>query len=294
MTQPQQSQLRGEPREDEVVIRRVRTTEEYEACVAMQMETWGPDFTERVPATILRVAQYIGGVTAGAFDAGGSLLGFVFGMTGLRDSRLVHWSDLLAVRLAARDRGLGRRLKLYQRDLVRELGVNTMFWTFDPLVARNAHLNLTRLGARVAEYAQDMYGDQLGRSLHPGLGTDRFIVQWDLSPGPDSRSNAVSDRAGPHRRDGGGPGVRSAGARGPRVSPETADRELPDAPVVEVEIPDDIDALFAQDARAARRWRDATRRAFVWYLGHGYEVRRFTRDEAGRTYYELARAARDP
>src|SRR5690606_16179636 len=210
MARPQPSQPRSAPREGEVVIRRVSTTEEYEACVAIQMETWGSDFTERVPATILRVSQYIGGVTAGAFDTEGSLLGFVFGMTGLRDKQLVHWSDLLAVRRAARDRCLGRRLKLYHRDLVHELGVNTMFWTFDPLVARNAHLNLTRLGARVAEYAQDLYGEQLGRSLHPGLGTDRFIVQWDLASAPESRSSTVNDWAVPHRHDGRRPGVRDS------------------------------------------------------------------------------------
>ena len=76
------------------------------------------------------------------------MLGFVFGMTGVQDGRLVHWSDLLAVRPEARDRGLGRRLKLYQRSLVAELGVTRMLWTYDPLVARNAHLNLNALGAR--------------------------------------------------------------------------------------------------------------------------------------------------
>src|SRR5690606_12604628 len=131
------------------------------------------------------------------------------------------------------------------------------------------------------EYAQDMYGEQLGRSLHPGLGTDRFIVQWDLASAPESRSSTVNDWSVPHRHDGRRPGVRGSAETPPRISLETAGEDLPDAPVVDVDIPADIDALFAEDARAARRWRDATRRAFVWYLGRGYQVRRFTRDETG-------------
>ena len=75
---------------DGISIRRVQTPDEYAECVAIQTETWGEGFTERVPATILRIGQYIGGVTAGAFAADGRLLGFVFGMTGVRDGRLIH------------------------------------------------------------------------------------------------------------------------------------------------------------------------------------------------------------
>jgi predicted GNAT superfamily acetyltransferase len=298
IVQPQGTQPQGAAGRDGIEIRRVRTADEYEACVAVQLETWGPDFTERVPATILRVAQYIGGVTAGAFAPDGSLLGFVFGMTGVRDGRFVHWSDLLAVRPTARDRGLGRRLKLYQRELVREVGVDTMYWTFDPLVARNAHLNLTRLGARVAEYAQDMYGDQLGKSLNPGLGTDRFIVRWDLArpPLPYQKAAVHGGRREAHRRAEGGSEERGAPVVEalPRVSLDPTEQELVDAPTVQVEIPNDIDAVFARNAHVARRWRDVTRRAFLWYLERGYAVHGFECDEtSGRTYYELTRASRD-
>lgn len=291
IVQPQEQQSRTASGGDGIIIRRVVTSEEYAACVAVQLETWGADFSERVPATILRVAQYIGGVTAGAFTASGELLGFVFGMTGVREGRLVHWSDLLAVRAAARDRGLGRRLKLFQRELVRDLGVETMYWTFDPLVARNAHLNLCRLGARVAEYALDMYGDRLSGALQQGLGTDRFIVKWDLgasvvpSRGSDGRDDS---RYAQGRRDGAIAGGAAGGSQVlPRITLESHEQELVDAPAVEVEIPGDIDAVFLHDPAVARRWRDATRRAFVSYLARGYEVDGFERDAAGRAFYRL-------
>ncbi|HSY82913.1 MAG TPA: hypothetical protein VK807_14175, partial [Gemmatimonadaceae bacterium] len=107
---------------------------------------------------------------AGAFDGDGPMLGFVFGVSGVIAGEIVHWSDMLAVHADARNRGIGRALKRFQRDAVLAMGIKTMYWTYDPLVARNAHLNLNVLGAQVTEYVPDMYGP----------GTDRFIVRWCL------------------------------------------------------------------------------------------------------------------
>ena len=95
---------------------------------------------------------------------------------------------MLAVRPEARDHGIGRRLKLYQRSLVAELGVTQILWTFDPLVSRNAHLNLNALGARVTDYVPDMYGADTGSALHQGIGTDRFVVAWEVSGAAGQRA----------------------------------------------------------------------------------------------------------
>ena len=89
----------------------------------------------------------LGGVAAGAWDERGSLIGFVFGITGIEGGRPVHWSDMLAVRPAFRDVGLGWRLKIYQRRVLLERGVRSCYWTFDPLESRNAYLNFSKLGA---------------------------------------------------------------------------------------------------------------------------------------------------
>ncbi|MGH9428441.1 MAG: GNAT family N-acetyltransferase, partial [Terriglobia bacterium] len=140
-------------------MRRLSSLEDYDACVRLQQETWGAGFTENVPATILKVSQRIGGVTAGAFDKSGAMAGFVFGLTGWKNGKPVHWSDMLAVKPELRNSGLGRILKLYQRELVIPLGIKEIYWTFDPLVAKNAHLNLNKLGAEVFEYVPDMYPD---------------------------------------------------------------------------------------------------------------------------------------
>src|ERR1041385_2041149 len=135
---------------------------------------------------------------AASFDARDRLVGFVFGMTGVERGRLVHWSDMLAVRPDLRDHGIGRRLKEFQRDTLLAMGVGLVYWTFDPLVARNAHLNFNRLGVRVSEYVIDMYGSDTDSALHRGLGTDRFIVAWEIAapgrhdppPPPEATSTA--------------------------------------------------------------------------------------------------------
>ena len=256
---------------DGVIIRRAETLADYEQCRAIQEEIWGAGFRELVPSTILLVSQTLGGVCAGAFGPDGRMLGFVFGMTGLRDGRLAHWSDMLAVRLEARGRHIGERLKYYQRELVRAIGVDTMFWTFDPLVARNAHLNLDRLGTRVVEYVPDMYGADTGSPLHGGLPTDRFIVAWDLT------------------RDG--TGREEPPRSGVLVNPVRADGEpgiagWSDAPVVRVAIPHDADA---ESAGRRSSWRAITRQALTHYLALGYDVVRFHRGtNAELPCYELA------
>jgi predicted GNAT superfamily acetyltransferase len=264
-----------------VVVRRVETQAEYDECVRIEDEIWGAGFNERVPSTIFRVSQYIGGVTAAAFETDGSrMLGFVFGMTGVMDGALVHWSDLLAVRPDARDRGIGRRLKLLQRSLVIPLGVRRMMWTFDPLVARNAHLNLNALGAGIVEYVPDMYGVDTGSALHSAVGTDRFIMTWELTREPPEPRPTVPPAGPPPSALVVNP--IDPGADEIRVH---TDARLPEAYVA---IPGDIQEVIGRAPARARAWRENTRQAFCWYLAHGYHVGGFHRAD-GRGFYRLVR-----
>ena len=108
-------------------------------------------------------------------------MGFVFGLTGIKDDQLVNWSHMLAVRKDVRGQNVGWKLKLYQRELLLEREVEIVYWTYDPLVAKNAHINLNKLGAKIQEYVPDMYGEDTGSDLHRGLGMDRFIVAWPMA-----------------------------------------------------------------------------------------------------------------
>jgi predicted GNAT superfamily acetyltransferase len=271
---------------DGFVIRDLQSLDDYAACVSLQEETWGTDFAERVPPAILRVSQYVGGVAAGAFDTSDRMAGFVFGMTGVRNGHLVHWSDMLAVREPYRGRHLGAALKTYQRHKVVAAGVQQMLWTYDPLVARNANLNINRLGARPVEYMIDMYGTTTGSAMFGMLPTDRFIVSWDLTR-DQSPVSAAAAAARPG--DDQLPLANPLGASGtPAVNPlATMMGSVP----VRVQIPRDIQEEQRLGGDRALRWRLAVREAAVSLLLHGYRVERFVpRDEGDLPYYVFSPA----
>ena len=242
------------------------------ACVALQELTWGAGFTEKIPAAMLLVAAKTGGVVAGAFDDDGRLMGFVFGVTGVRNGKLIHWSDMLAVHPTAQGQHLGERLKAYQRDACRRLGIETIYWTYDPLVARNAHLNLNRMRARVDEFVPSMYGDATNSPLQGDMPTDRFVIAWAVDPARDAEPLDALPPELPLV-------VTASASEGPLV----------DAPAVGVRVPKDISSLAAHDIAQARRWRFATRRAFTHYLPLGYHVRGFVADAEGGTYLLVRR-----
>lgn len=256
-------------------IRPVASLAEYRACAALQAEVWGQDF-ERVPASMLQVATYVGGICLGAFLPGGELCGLVFGLSGTQDGRPIHWSHLLAVRESARNLGVGRLLKLRQRELLANRGIPEMRWSFDPMIVKNAHLNLNRLGARVVRYVPDMYGITES-PLHHGLATDRLVVAWGttgpMEPKPTSAPAAPAPilTAEPQPDD-------DALLPGDRTPPS-----------VWIEVPSDFQQLLAEAPRAARAWHAAVREHFMWALGKGYVVTGLHRDPiSSRSFYVLA------
>ena len=262
-----------------VEIRPVAARGEYESCVELQREVWGVGYSEIVPVTLMEVAARVGGVCVGAFR-GGELLGFVFGMTGPLNGELAHWSHMLAVRRGSRGRGLGARLKFAQRKSAAALGARFVHWTFDPLVSRNAHFALNRLGASVAEYVPEMYGPS-GSALHR-LGTDRLVARWGVSDDVDA-TLAERRRAAPGATRADASHEESLGLPGTSFAMPGGSTK-----VVEVAIPNDIRAVQTRDFGEALAWRAANRGAFAGLLGAGYRVVGFARGgEMGR--YLLAK-----
>jgi chorismate synthase len=263
------------PRETDV-IRPITTLAEYRECVALQREIWGDSY-EPVPAALLQVSSHVGGITAGAFDKDGQLVGFVFGLTGVSGSGVIHWSHMLGVRSAQQNAGVGRALKEYQRHELERRKIGAMYWTYDPLIAKNAHFNLNVLGARVVGYEPDMYGDT-GSPLHHGLPTDRLVVVLDTARAAREVSSVLDDG---HAR---APVLTAHSQAGdPALAPGDTS-----APQLRIEIPSDFAKLLADAPADARAWHTATRKHFQWALAEGYTVSGLRRDpRTSRSFYIL-------
>ena len=159
-------------------VRKCETLEEFHCCVELQRQIWGEADLEVEPATLFVVAAHSGGQVLGAFDDG-RMIGYTLAVVGLRDGVPYLHSHMTGVHGDYRDRGVGRMLKLFQREEALGRGIRLIQWTFDPLELRNAHFNLNRLGAICREYLPNLYGTTTS-PLHRGLATDRLVVEWRL------------------------------------------------------------------------------------------------------------------
>lgn len=161
-----------------ITIRRCEGLEELRACVALQKEIWNFTDAELVPLRIFVVAEKVGGQVMGAF-AGSETVGFALSVPGTRSGHIYLHSHMLAVRKDHRNGGLGRRLKLLQREDALARGIELIEWTFDPLEIKNAYLNIEKLGAIARRYNINQYGIT-SSPLQGGLPSDRLIAEWWL------------------------------------------------------------------------------------------------------------------
>jgi predicted GNAT superfamily acetyltransferase len=160
-----------------IEVRHCATLAEYDECVRLEHLTWGEDIA--VPSAMFVVAHHTGGQVLGAF-ADGNMVGFTLAFAATRHGKLFLHSHMTAVLEAFRDGGVGRQLKLFQRQDALRRGIELIEWTFDPLEMRNAHFNLVRLGAISRRYIPDCYG-VTESPLHRGLPTDRLVAEWWLA-----------------------------------------------------------------------------------------------------------------
>ena len=172
----------------EVTIRKCEALEEMQACFALQKEVWRFADADLIPVRMFVVAAKIGGQVIGAFlqtndkrnddrDGEGKLIGFALAIPGMRNGYCYLHSQMLAVRQQYRNGGLGRRMKLYQREEALARGFELMEWTFDPLEIKNAYLNIEKLGAIARRYNVNQYGIT-SSPLQGGLPTDRLVAEW--------------------------------------------------------------------------------------------------------------------
>ena len=263
MTEPESTP--DEAAELEVEITELSDVGDLQACVDLQRAIWRASDVELVPASQMRAAQHAGGLVAGAWIEG-ELIGFCYGFPAFRPKVRrgpgLH-SHMTGVRAVARGRGVGRRLKEFQRDWCLARGYGWVEWTFDPLRAANARFNLEHLGATAGEYLVDTYG-VLEDGLNSGLESDRLMAFWDLTTAEPRRLTPPAAGVEPVLVvDGlGRPGEPQLGSQ---------------ARMVSVAVPPDLDDLLDRDVAVVAAWRLASRTALKHYLERGYVAERFLR-----------------
>jgi predicted GNAT superfamily acetyltransferase len=249
----------------EIKVRAARERSDYDACVEVQRSVWKAADIEVLPAMEMIAATFSGGMTHLA-EVEGRIVAFAFAFPALRGRAAHLHSDMVAVIPELQGKGVGVRLKWQQREdaLARAIGLIT--WTFDPMQARNAQLNLRRLGATAAEFLPNFYGVTTS-DLHHGLPTDRLLARWDLAS-PRVRERAM-----------GGELPRAILPTQPRINEVKwqAGWPISSEPRTDLrhgelllEIPPDWDTLCQAAPRVAEDWHGKVHRALLAYMGQGY------------------------
>jgi predicted GNAT superfamily acetyltransferase len=234
MTSPQ---IKSEKLPAKLDLRSCTTLEELEECVRIQREVWNFSESELVPADIFVVAQKTGGQVIGAFD-GERQIGFTLAFMAAHDRETYLHSHFAAVLPDFQGSGIGRLLKLAQREDALRRGIRLIEWTFDPLALMNAHFNLNRLGAIVRRYLPNVYG-VTSSPLHGNIPTDRLVAEWWLES--------------------------------PRVVAKAEGRAMPDETVeARITLPRNTTDLLRSGSTEAAGIQERVRQEFQRYFGEGY------------------------
>lgn len=261
-----------------LVVRDLDGVADLEALAELFQLVWSaPTVDEVINSSTMRALAHAGNYVAGAYRSG-ELLGGAVGFLGL-DADGVHLhSHVAGVRPGGQSKGVGRALKQHQRVWALRRGIRRVYWTFDPLVSRNAYLNLQKLGGLPEAYLPNFYGE-LNDGINSGEATDRLCLRWQLDS-PRAVAAARDQLTAPDAA-----ALRAAGAVAivDRVgdNPVTHDEGSPaaagGAPLL-VALPPDIEELRARRPEVAAAWRDTVRRALVGALESGYRFDGFARD----------------
>ena len=240
-----------------IEVRYCSALAEYEECVRIEHRVWGEEVS--VPSGLFVVAHHTGGQTLAAFEPAGAgdspekMAGFTLALAAHRAGKPFLHSHLTGVLPEFRDRGVGRRLKLFQREDALKRGLDLVEWTFDPMNLKNAHFNIMRLGAVVRRFIPNCYGIT-GSPLHGNIPTDRLVAEWWLD----------SDR------------VKSILAGTPVSTGSSVER---------ISLPANLAEIRAKDRNAAVRIQTRAREQFQKWLAKGYVITQFETRGAEASYF---------
>ena len=275
----------------ELRFRDLHSADDFRQVMDLEQRVWGfTDLNDMVTLPVFTITVKRGAILIGAFDETDRMVGFVYSIVGMKpDRQVLQWSHMLGVLPEYRNSGLGRALKLAQREKALAQGYELIEWTYDPLQAMNAHLNFTKLGVVAEEYHRNVYGESTS-VLHKGTPTDRLVAQWWI--------------ARPHveRRVAPGGSIPVTSSEVADAAPVNTTRPAQawlansdlylarDDRRLALEIPMGFTDMQREAPALALEWRMQTREVFETYFRRGYRVVDFHLDRPHhRGRYVMAR-----
>jgi predicted GNAT superfamily acetyltransferase len=253
----------------EIEIRKIDKIIDFFGITEVQKQVWINCPLVITSPHLVKVHVDMGALVLGAYAPDGQVVGFVYSFPGHRRGEQMHWSHMLGVIPDHRRKGLGKLLKLRQRAEILKTGIELCSWTFDPLQAVNARLNIVALGARTSEYLVDAYGSE-GGYLDGGLPTDRLVAKWELThPRVVECAEGRPERASFSPRDL-QMAYQAEKVRGV-VSPSKPDLSLKDSHIGLI-VPPEINGLKSSHPKTALRWRLVVRQTIPGYFEKGYSL----------------------
>ncbi len=279
------SQVSGVAQAMRIVVRELESPDEFEAAEEVQMSAWGMGPRGAAPKEVMIAVNDNGGLVLGAFE-GKKMVGFALTLVGYRGGRAYMYSHMTGVTKEYQSRGIGYLIKRKQREISLRRGFSSIAWTFDPIIARNAHFNFRKLGVVARNYLVDYYGPMTD-SINADWATDRFLCEWFIEP----RMQKLLRSYGRHpprealtviERRGSGP---DSFCHDWRID-TSAEKAL-------VDIPSDVVSLKSRYPEEGNRWREATREVFQAYFAAGYSAVALL-EKSGSLQYLLTRADLPP
>lgn len=256
----------------ELRFRDLHSADEFRQVMDLEQQVWGfTDLNDMVTLPVFTITVKRGAILIGAYDEADRMVGFVYSIVGMKPGQVLQWSHMLGVLPEYRNSGLGRALKLAQRDRALAQGYELIEWTYDPLQAMNAHLNFTKLGVVAEEYHRNVYGESTS-VLHKGTPTDRLVAQWwiarphvarRVTPGEliPLTTNEIADAAPINTTH-----PAQAWLANSDIYLARDDRRLT------LEIPMGFTDMQREAPALALEWRMQTREIFETYFRRGYRV----------------------
>ncbi|MFQ6082885.1 MAG: GNAT family N-acetyltransferase [Candidatus Aminicenantia bacterium] len=264
----------------EVEIKKLETINQFKKCLGIQKIAWDFEDLDIVPIPLLILAQKYGGLVLGAFFEE-KIVGFVYSFPAVHRGKLIQHSHMLAVLPEYRGKGIGRKLKLAQREWSLNQGYDLITWTFDPLQALNANLNLHTLGVKTKTYLPDFYGPS-SSLLHKGLPTDRILAEWWI------KENRVKEKIEKKIKLPDFSSYKKALFGKIKSSHflevDEINLDLKDKTIL-VEIPQNINLIKEKNIDLAFSWQETIRKIFIKYFDEGYSAIDFISND--RCFYLL-------